>query len=332
VTNFISKEGHPLETLILTRSDVQQLLNIKELYEALKEAFKFYSQRRENSGWRVRAPLKYDGSSAVVLFPGLVDHIPAFTIKNHAKFPGESPAIKGVINLHDIKTGGLLAIMDSAYITSVRTGLAGAMGTHLLARKDSRSVAVIGAGVQGRLQLHALSALRDFKEVYIYDENEDNAKDMVKQQEKKINAVFHICQSLREAVSKADIIITATWSKKPFLYSDMIQAGTHITTLGPDEPNKAEVSAELIRKALFVCDDRELAISMGVLGGVGLNSSVIDAEIGEVIHNPKLGRENDDQMTIFGMVGLPFQDLAAAWQVYLKALNLNIGQTIDFFN
>ncbi|WP_153727856.1 hypothetical protein [Salinibacillus xinjiangensis] len=136
--------------------------------------------------------------------------------------------------------------------------------------------------------------------------------------------------TLKHAVSKADIIITSKWSRDAFLFSDLIKEGAHITTLGPDKPNKAEVSSELINKSLFVCDDKELAVSMGAIGGVGLDEQSIDAEIGEVIENHQLGRTRGDQITIYGMVGLPFQDLIAAWLVYKKAEELKLGTRMNF--
>ncbi|PLR75782.1 ornithine cyclodeaminase [Bacillus sp. V3-13] len=319
-----------MNTLLLTRTEVQELLNPIELFPELIEAFRSYSLNRNIAAQRARSSLKLDNTSAIVLFPGLIEHVPAFTIKNHAKFPEETPAIKGVIHLHDIETGALLSIMDSTYITAVRTGLSGAIGTHLLAKKNAEKIAIIGAGVQGKRQLLSLCYLRNFSEVFIYDTIKMNATKMMNEIRAEFHADFYICETLDEAVSDADIIITATWSREPFLFPHMVKEGVHITTLGPDEPNKAEVSAELIKQASFYCDDRELAVKMGAIGGVGLDANFIQAEIGEVIDNETLGRINNDQITIYGSVGLAFQDLAGAWQVYRKAKELNIGKKIDF--
>jgi len=76
-----------------------------------------------------------------------------------------------------------------------------------------------------------------------------------------------------------------------------------------DQPGKAEVNAELLRSSLFVCDDRDLAVTMGAAGGAGVGAEVIDAELGEVIAGVHPGRTEPDQITIFGSVGLAFQDL-----------------------
>jgi ornithine cyclodeaminase/alanine dehydrogenase-like protein (mu-crystallin family) len=80
----------------------------------------------------------------------------------HAKFPEQQPAIRGVLCLCDGQTGELLAVMDSTHLTAVRTGLCSALATDVLARRDARSVAVIGAGMQGDHQFRSLHMMRHY--------------------------------------------------------------------------------------------------------------------------------------------------------------------------
>ncbi|MEH7226686.1 ornithine cyclodeaminase family protein [Bacillus sp. JJ1566] len=321
-----------MDTLVLTRKEIESLLNPIELYPALKSAFCSYSLNRKFAAQRARSTLPKESTSAMILFPGLSSDIPAYTVKNHSKFPTESTAIKGVINLHDLETGQLLAIMDSTYITAVRTGLSGAMGTHILARENAKNICIIGAGVQGKLQLRSLQYVRDFSKVFVYDTSIEKAKSFVEEMQEECKISMVICNSIEEAVRESDIIITATWAREPFIFSNMIKKGVHITSLGSDEPGKCEVSAELIQQSLFVCDDRQLAVQTGAIGGVGLSEDSIHAEIGEVITNDKLGRKNDEQVTIYGSVGLAFQDLVGAWHVYQKAKKFKIGRYINFLD
>jgi ornithine cyclodeaminase/alanine dehydrogenase-like protein (mu-crystallin family) len=131
-------------------------------------------------------------------------------------------------------------------------------------------------------------------------------------------------------VQESEIILTATWSREPFLYPGMIQRGAHITTLGADQPGKAEVAKELLQQALFVCDDRELAVEMGVLAGVGLGPEIVGTELGEVLAGVHPGRTGADQITVYGSVGLAFQDLVAGWQIYQATRKANIGIEMDF--
>lgn len=103
-----------------------------------------------------------------------------------------------------------------------------------------------------------------------------------------------------------------------------------MTTLGPDEPGKAEVSADVIRTSVFVCDDRQLAVDLGALRGVSLGPEVIAAELGDVLAGSHPGRISPEQTTVYGGVGLAFQDAIAAWQVYEKAIADGAGQRFDF--
>lgn len=321
-----------MDTLLLTQKEIESLLDPLELYPALKTAFCSYSLNRKIAAQRARSNLPKESTSAMILFPGLSSDIPAYSVKDHSKFPTESPSIRGVINLHDLETGHLLAIMDSTYITAVRTGLSGAMGTHFLARENAKNISIIGAGVQGKVQLRSLKYFREFSKVLVYDTAIEKARSFVEEMQEECKTSMVICNSIEEAVSDSDIIITATWAREPFLFSNMIKKGVHITTLGPDEPGKCEVSAELIQHSLFVCDDRHLAVQMGAIGGVGLSEDDIYAEIGEIMTNEKLGRKNNEQVTIYGLVGLAFQDLVGVWHVYQKAKKLKKGRYINFLD
>jgi ornithine cyclodeaminase len=270
-------------------------------------------------------------SSATLLFPGLLPAIPAYTVKVHAKFPDQQPAIRGVLLLHDLATGQLLAIMDSTAITAVRTGLAGALAADVLARPDANRVAIIGAGVQGILQLRCLALVRTLSQVWVYDVIPEKAKIFAEQMQKELGIPVQAVPSLLDTVRQAEIIVTVTWSRAPFLFAHMVQPGTHITTLGPDEPGKCEVAADLIRQGLFVCDDHDLAVTMGALGGVRLGSEAVHAELGEILGGVRPGRTSDDQITLYGGVGLAFQDLVACWHVYQQAAQCGGQRTIDFF-
>jgi ornithine cyclodeaminase len=229
------------------------------------------------------------------------------------------------MNLTDLETGEVLAIMDSIVITAERTALAGALAADVLARRDAARVAVIGAGVQGEAQVRALQLVRRVERVDVVDAVPSRADAYAERVARALGIEVVVQPNVADAVREADVIITATWSKEPFLSRAMVQGGVHITAVGADEPAKGEVDAELIRSAVFVCDDRDLAARMGAIAGAGLGSDAIHAELGEVIAGVKPGRTSPEQITIFGSVGLAFQDLAAAWQVYNRAKELGVG-------
>ena len=266
----------------------------------------------------------------MILAPGVVPGTPAYTVKVRAKYPARNPAIQGVIILSSLETGATLAIMESGFLTALRTGLAGAIAADVLARPDARTVAIVGAGAQGILQLEMLLLVLPITRACVYDISADRAHEFATRNSSRLGIEIVPADNLDTATRDSDIVVTATWATEPFLHPVMIRPGTHITTLGADQPGKAEMSADLLRSSLFVCDDCDLAVTMGAAGGAGVGAEVIDAELGEVIAGLHPGRAEPDEITIFGSVGLAFQDLVVAWLAYQEALRRGTGHTVDF--
>ena len=324
-----------MDTLLLTRSNVAALLDPNVLFDALREAFIAYSTKRSVDAQRIPVYLPAAevpaGATGMLMAPGLVPGIPAYSVKVHAKYPGGDPAIRGLLVLHDLATGAPLAVMESSYLTALRTGLAGALAADTLARPDARVAAVIGAGAQGRAQLAGLRRVRAITAVRIFDALPAAAARLASDPAAQ-GLVVTLAGDLDEALDGADIVATATWAKMPFLFRRHLHPGLHITTLGPDEPGKCEIAADALSAARVVVDDRSLAVAMGCVGGAGLGGEAIQAELGEVLAGVRPGRTDAADITIFGAVGLPFQDLAAAWLVYSGAKERGIGRRLDFLS
>jgi ornithine cyclodeaminase/alanine dehydrogenase-like protein (mu-crystallin family) len=321
------------ETLILNRAEIKTLVSPHEALEPMRDAFRLYSTQRTVPTLRVPSPLPAPAPSdagAMILVPGVIAGIPAYTVKVHAKYPARHPAIQGVIILSSLETGETFAILESGFLTALRTGLAGAIGTDVLARCDARTVAIVGAGAQGILQLEMLLLVRPITRARVYDISAGRAREFATRNRSRLGIEIEPADKLVTAVHDADIVVTATWANEAFLHREMIGPGTHITTLGADQPGKAEVSADLLRSSFFVCDDRELAVAMGAAGGADVGAEVIDAELGEVIAGMHPGRTEPYQITIFGSVGLAFQDLVVSWLAYQEALKRGVGHRVDF--
>jgi len=166
----------------------------------------------------------------------------------------------------------------------------------VLARPDVRMVAIVGAGAQGILQLETLLLVRPISGARVYDISTDRAREFAARHGSRLGIEIEPVDKLGTALRNADIVVTATWANEAFLHPGMIGPGTHITTLGADQLGKAEVSADLLRSSLFVCDDRDLAVTMGAAGGAGVGAEVIDAELGEVIAGVHSGRAEPGQI------------------------------------
>ncbi|NEA99467.1 ornithine cyclodeaminase family protein [Streptomyces sp. SID13726] len=300
-------------TLLLTRGDLESVLEPAACLDILRDGFR-HADAVSRTGRRVRTDLPFPGT-ATVLMPGLLPGVPAYTVKANAKCPAARPALRGVICLHSGADGELLALLDSATVTAWRTGLAAALGTHLLAGPGS-VVGVIGAGAQAELTLRGLAALRPRGGLFVHDTSPDRAVEFAARHGGQVLA------SAPEIAGAADIVLAATWSRQPLLSLADTRPGQHFTSLGVDEPGKAELAADLLESALLVVDDRELAASAGL-------PTPADTTLAEVLRGEHPGRTRDTDRTVYSPVGLPWQDLALAWTAYERAEREGVGRRVD---
>ncbi len=152
-------------------------------------------------------------------------------------------------------------------MTAWRTGLAAALGTHALARPDADTVAVIGAGAQAELVMRGLAELRQVRGLTVCD-LDVRAADFAGRHGARLGVRAAVASDPRAAVRDAGIVVMATWARRPILHAADVAHGTHLTSLGADEPGKAELGADLLEGARVVVDDVPLAVEMGVLAGV----------------------------------------------------------------
>ncbi|MED7923120.1 ornithine cyclodeaminase family protein [Nonomuraea sp. LP-02] len=310
-------------TTILTRGDLLTLLDPGACLDALREGFAADPGTTAVPGQRIRTDLPFPGT-ATALLPGLLPGVEAYTVKVNAKFPAASPALRGVICLHDGADGELLALLDSATITAWRTGLAAALGTHALAG-ESDVVGVVGAGAQADLVVTGLRRLRPVSDLVVHDLSPERAAAFADRHGGRVAG------SAAEVAARAGIVVLATWSRTPLLDLPDVRPGRHLTTLGVDEPGKQELSPALVRAAgVLAVDDRPLAAAMGVLAATGLPAGAAHATLGEILRGDHPGRTDPGQITVYGPVGLPWQDLALSLLAYREAGRRGVGTEIDF--
>lgn len=306
-------------TVLLSRSDLESLLDPRACLDALEQGFR--TGPSSIPPQRVRTDLPGPGT-ATALIPGLIEGVPAYTVKVNAKFPQARPALRGVVCLHDLGSGELLAVLDSATVTAWRTGLAAALGTHALARPDAATVAVIGAGAQADLAMRGLAALRPPADLLVHDLDPERAKSFAERHGgTPANA---------SDIRRAEVVVLATWSRTPLLGLGDVRPGTHLTSLGADEPGKAELAPELLKAARVIVDDVTLVAAMGALGTAGLNAADAAGTIAQVLRGEIPARAGDDEISVYTPVGLPWQDLALAWLAYRRALETRTGLGFDF--
>ncbi|ESQ06513.1 ornithine cyclodeaminase family protein [Streptomyces sp. CHA1] len=311
-------------TLLLTRNDLETLLDPADCLAALREAFRT-AGASPVPGQRVVTGLPFPGTGTALL-PGLLPGVEAYTVKVNAKFPGARPALRGVVCLFSGVDGALLALLDSATVTAWRTGLAAALGTHLLASPgppQGAAVGVIGAGAQADLMVRGLRALRPCGPLLVHDLDPERAAAFAARHGGRA------VTSPQAVAAGAGIVLLATWSRTPLLHLADTHPGQHLTTLGADEPGKRELAADLLDAALVVVDDRELAATTGTLASPGLPATAAPT-LTELLTAAHPGRTGSDTRTVYAPAGLPWQDLALSWLAHERARELGVGQDFDF--
>jgi ornithine cyclodeaminase len=231
------------------------------------------------------------------------------------------PTGDGLMLVFDQRTGVLQAVLlDRGYLTNLRTAVAGAVVAKYLARHDVRTVGILGAGVQGRMQLDWLRRVRRFDKAIVWGLDE---AELSRYREEMESPALRIRTTLlaEEVAAAADLIVTCTPSTAPLLKAEWIRPGTHITAIGSDTAEKQELDSAILARADRVVVDSlsqsELrgevfrAVRAGLIGREGL------VELGRVIEDPALRRASDEEITVADLTGVAVQDIqisAAVWE------------------
>jgi len=228
------------------------------------------------------------------------------------------PSTSGLMVLFSAKTGVLEALLlDNGYLTDIRTAAAGAVAARHLSRGDSSKVCIIGAGVQGALQLKALCLVRPIEQAVIWARDLSKAEALAKRLTTELGINVTAAQDIQTAVTEADIIVTTTPSSKPLVMADWLRLGQHITAMGSDQHHKNELQSEcLVRANLYVSDRQSQTEKLGELHHA-MNNGLIGSkevfpELGDIVSGRATGRRSADDITICDLTGTGVQDTAIA--------------------
>jgi alanine dehydrogenase len=303
------------ELLYLSREDVERLLDIDAMLDALGKALISFSAGATIVPPRVGIRIPEPGILATM--PGYVPGI-ALEVKLVSVFPNNHqhslPTHQGVIALFDETNGTPLAIMDGAYITAIRTGGTAAVAARALAREDAKVLAILGAGVQGASHLESFPRVRNFEEIRIASRDRDKAASLASRHPRA-----RVVSTFEEAVRGADVIACCTDSHEPVISRDWLSPGAHVSsvggTFGP------EIDPETILSSNVFVEWRGAATNPPPAGAhelQGLDASRL-TEVGEVLAGTRPGRTSRDEITVYKSTGHAVEDAATARLVYDRA-------------
>jgi alanine dehydrogenase len=321
--------------LLLSRREVEELLDVDELIDALAGAMADLSAGRASVPNRVAAFVdEHDGLLGAM--PGYAPSAGALVSKLVTLFPHNSglPTHQAVIAVFDPESGRPTALLDGTAITAIRTGAGSALATRLLAREDAATLAILGTGVQARSHVQAVTRVRDFGEIRIA------GRDPAKAQALADELGARAAASWQEACDGADVVCAVTHPHEPVVRREWLAPGTHVNSVGYD-PRGREVDDATVAGALVVVESRAAALAPLPAGALDLREPIerglitgdhVHAEIGELLSGAKPGRTSPDQITLYKSVGVAAQDAAAAALVLRAAREAGAGREVDLEN
>jgi ornithine cyclodeaminase len=320
-----------MTVLILSDADIRQLLDMPSCVTAMKEVLTELGRGGLHNPLRfvMRPPADtlmgfmpaYRGGSEPVYSLKEVVIAPA----NHGR--GLDPH-QGAVLLHDGATGVLTAVLNASAITEIRTAAVSALATQLLARPESRRVAVLGSGVQGRSHVDAMRHAVTDAEITIWSRTRAHAERLA------ATRGCAVADTIEEALDGADVVCTTTSSKEPIVTRAMLRPGTHFNAVGSSVSVAREFDGAAVAAVSLFVDRRESTINesgdyLDAVRETGIGPNHIRAELGELLLGTHPGRTSTEETTMFKSLGIAVEDLAAALLCVSRARERGIGAEVD---
>ncbi len=328
-----------MELRILSEWDVRSLLSMSEAIDVQAEAFRILAEDRSVEGLRSFA-ISETPPGIAIFNPSFLKAGRGYGVKVVSDFYENEkkavPRMTALVALFDGETGRPTTVMEGAHLTDLRTGAGTGLAARHLARKDSRTVAVIGAGRVARNQLEAIAEVCPLEKVRLSTRTEKRGREFIGRMAGlgRVPTDIELVESREAAVAAADIVIVATTSHTPVFPGAALKPGTFVVAAGAYEAAAREVDTETIRRASkWVVDSRTDCMAnagdllVPIQEGVILEEQV--AGIADLVDGRRPGRESDDEITYYKSMGVPIQDLVTARHIERRAVERGVGVLID---
>ncbi len=299
--------------IYVKESDVTEFLDMPTCVQALRDAFTAEAKGEANIVPRTRWPF---GSVRLNVMGGGERATKRFAVKSYGG---------GAFHvLYYTEDKGLLAIIEANALGQIRTGAASAVATEKMAKAGAGKVALIGAGKQARTQVLALKAVGMLNALAVAGRDRGRLEAFCERLAKETGVPVRAAASAEEAVSGADIVVTATGSAEPVLKQAWLAPGAHVNAMGANAANRREVDADCVLKAsLVVTDHIEQAkmeaaefIDLAKAGRFDWNSI---KPLHQVVTGPRIAHDAKAH-TLFKSLGVGLEDVAAAAIIYDRAM------------
>jgi ectoine utilization protein EutC len=261
--------------------------------------------------------------------------LPAFAVKIASGFYGNAkaglPVSSGLMVVLSAETGWPEALLlDNAYLTEVRTALAGAIAAKYLAPATVETAGVVGVGMQARFQLRALQLVRRFRKVVAFGRKPEAVRRFMADVSEELQVEVVPARDPAEVARRSAVVVTATPAHEPLLRVEDLHEGLHITAMGSDGPGKQELDPRIFGRAdVVACDLRAQCERLGELqhaaaaGTLGAAKPVV--ELGALAAGQRPGRTSESQITVCDLTGVGVQDTAIAGFALARARARGLG-------
>jgi ornithine cyclodeaminase/alanine dehydrogenase-like protein (mu-crystallin family) len=313
------------DALLLSRLDLERLLDPPSVIDVLEQAFRSESRGEWNTPRRIAARTRAGGLLAMPCAGGSPEALGA---KLASLFPGNGdsglPNVSGLYALFDPGNGALQAVMDGGYLTLIRTAGVSALAARILARPQASTLGILGAGPQAGFHVRLIAATHPIEEVVIWARRLERAEALVASLRARED-LRHIrswtASGQVEPAAGCDIVVTATGATSPVLEGRWLAEGAHVSPIGAHTPDTREVDAcAVTRAAVIVVETTDTLSEAGDL-------QMAEAEAGGVLKRVRtLGALVDSMpprdpraITLFKSCGVAFEDLAVAGLAWRRA-------------
>jgi len=233
---------------------------------------------------------------------------------------------QGLVILFDPESGEPVCIVHAGEVTAIRTAAASAVATDALARKDARSLAILGTGEQAATHARAIGKVRALASISVWGRSTERARAFAERIQAELALPVRATRGVEEAVAGADIVCTVTAASDPILKGAWVRPGTHLNLVGSSYAGPAEVDNDLVVRSRFIADSRAGVLQQGAeflrakAAGLVRDDHIV-AEIGQVLAGEIEGRRTAEEITVYKSLGHVVQDLASAWALYSQDEN-----------
>jgi len=324
-------------TLLLNRAELEKILDVSSVIDAVERGFADFSAGRAIMPVRTAVRVQ-DPPGVMLVMPCAMTETGVLGTKIVSVFPQNPsrglPTIPALYVLLDYATGMPVAVMDAGFITGLRTAAASAVATKHLAREDAKTLSIFGTGVQGLYHAMAIPAVRKIEKILVRGSSPEKSQAFADRIKSVVDAEVVPAGSVEEAAG-ADIVVTGTTSQSPIFAGSLLAAGAHVNNVGSHSMTAREMDTEAVVRSLVVVDSYDACWAESGDIMIPINEGAITrdhvaAELGEVVLGQKPARSGAEQVTLFKSNGLAFQDAVTAGLALERAKAAGVGTEFSF--